>query len=243
MIAAFIDGRLEGEERQTAIEHLSNCSECRDVFQTANEYEEMTASDRRSWLIPAAFAAAAAIAGAVFLGPAIDKYQRPRNLKALHAGTAELPERVMSARPSIDMAYKGVFRGSEDKLPPSALLTPAANLEEAARKRPTAENLHAAGIAYLLIDDDEAALESLQRAARLSTPSAALLNDLAAAYYETRDEANAKATIDRAWQLEKIPVIAWTRAVILDSEQAWKDYLALDSISEWAEEAKLQIGN
>ncbi len=76
-LAAFIDGHLTGDARQQVLEHVSTCSECRDVFQTAHEIAEEADHEGkvvpiwRSWLIPAAtLAAAAAIAAAVFLGPA-----------------------------------------------------------------------------------------------------------------------------------------------------------------------------
>ena len=110
---------------------------------------------------------------------------------------------------------------------------------------------HAAGLGYLMLDKPEYAREAVLRLeeaqTKMTAPNPDLLNDLAAAYNETGDEAKAKATIERAWQLKKSPNIAWTRATILYTPQSWKDYLAIDPDSEWAAEARRnlddQIGN
>lgn len=249
-LAAFIDGRLTGDERQQVLEHVSICSECRDAFQTAHEFAEESGHAgnvvplRRSWLIPGAtLAAAAAIATVVFLGPAGDGYRRERDLRELSAATAHWKERPIAARPSIDVAYKDhqVMRsgGEEAELGDHRLLSAAAKLGKRAEDRRTAANLHAAGVAFLLAGDyAKEAVQLLEEAqAAMSPPGPELLNDLAAAYYETNDP-RARETIDRAWQLKKSPNIAWTRATILGSEQAWKDYLAIDSTSEWAAEAR-----
>ena len=32
LLAAFIDGRLDGEERRTVTEHMATCAECRDAL-------------------------------------------------------------------------------------------------------------------------------------------------------------------------------------------------------------------
>lgn len=246
-LAAFIDGRLEGEARETVLAHVATCSECRDMLNSVHELEALTPA-RRSWLIPAAtLAAAAAIAAVVFLGPAGQRYMRTRNLEALSAATEKLSARPIAARPSIGIAYKQhvVLRsGNEPEIEGMGdLLDETLKLTTAAEKNPTAENLHAAGIAWLLAEDyDAEAVRNLEEAAKAATPSANLLNDLAAAYHEANDEVKAKAAIEKAWQMDnKSPHIAWTRAVILDTREAWNDYLKIDSTSEWAKEAREKL--
>lgn len=251
-LAAFIDGHLTGDARQQVLEHVSTCSECRDVFQTAHEIAEESDHQgnvvpvRRSWLIPAAtLAAAAAIAAVVYLGPVGDGYRRERYMRELTAATANLKERPIAARPSIDITYKPdiVLRSNEKNAADDPdLLGAAARIAQLADDDPSVANLHAAGVAFLLTDryDNEAvsSLESAMAASAAPTPE--LLNDLAAAYYETQDP-RAKETIERAWQLKKSPNIAWTRATILYTPQSWKDYLAIDPDSEWAAEARRNL--
>ena len=250
-LAAFIDGRLEAEARSEVIAHLSSCAACRAVLQTAHEYEPAAVA-RRSWLIPAAtLAAAAAIAAVLFLGPIGDRYRVDRYTRALTAATAGLDERAVAARPSIDIAYKphSVTRGRGITAADDPdLLTAAAKLDDIAREDPSAANLHAAGVALLLTDRYDAdAVTQLEAALQKSPlPSAELLNDLAAAYYETRDDAKAKATIERAWRMKQSAAIAWTRAFILGTRDGWNDYLKIDPHSEWSAEARReldQIGN
>jgi CHAT domain-containing protein/uncharacterized protein YecT (DUF1311 family) len=122
------------------------------------------------------------------------------------------------------------------------------------------ERRHALGVSYLLAGKLKAAVETLEEtvkadgkergdvaaAIRRST-NAALLNDLAAAYQATierRDDPTAMAmaleAAQRAWELDKTPQIAWTRAAVIEayhvrerSIAAWRDALNLEPRSEW----------
>lgn len=260
LLAAFVDGRLNHKERGTVIEHMATCAECRDVVMTASEMAEMSGvgqvvTPKRGWVVPAiTLAAAAAIGAVVFLGPVGDQIMRPRRIAALSKATAELEERPTATRPSIAIAYKykSTFRGREANAE-YALYAPAFKLVDAAKKRPTVENLHAAGVALLLLPDPQfrdQAVTRLEQAltkqtgvtdvaqAIAASSDADLLNDLAAAYYESGKQNEAESAIARAWQLKRSPPIAWTRATILQNAQAWKDYLAIDDTSEWAKEAR-----
>src|SRR5688572_33364873 len=99
-LAAFIDGRLEVSAHDEVVAHLSSCSECRDVVNSAHELPA-EASPRRSWIPAAALAAAAAVAAVIFLGPIADRFRMSRSMAALTAATANLPERPIQARPSV----------------------------------------------------------------------------------------------------------------------------------------------
>lgn len=256
LLAAFADGRLEGDERQRVVEHLSTCPECYDEVEMAQTYAQESGGEvltpRRGWLGPAVtLAAAAAIAGAFFLTPIGDRIMRPRRIAALQEATTKLHERPIAGRPSFDIPYKDRtrLRGGGESNADLRVASVAVPLVKAADKHPTVENLQAAGVAWLLMKEPAEALVSLEKALKVQTGgadvtasnNARLLNDLAVAYYESHKYEQAKVAIERAWQLEKSAPIAWTRATILESADGWKDYLAIDSTSQWADDARRSL--
>jgi CHAT domain-containing protein len=130
------------------------------------------------------------------------------------------------------------------------------------------ERRHAIGVAYLLLGNVKVAVATLEETIRRETNvrgqvseairrsvDSALLNDLAAAYQaiggRQGDPNTASMTLEavqRAWKLEQTPQIAWTRAVVVEtyhirerSVSAWRDYLALDSSSEWSDGARQRL--
>jgi hypothetical protein len=268
-LALFIEGRLDSVRRPAVVEHLAGCAECRDIVSTADELAGQDAvplvyrSRRRSWIATlAGLAGAAAVAYAIYLGPLGDRLMAPRRLRTLAAATDGLERRPIAARPSLDIAYKQheVFRSSgPESLGDPDLLAAGATLEDAAKRHPTATNLHQLGLAYLLLSDDRA-VEKLEAAVKEGTGSddlvsaissstdADLLNDLAAAYNErrnvaARDAQRSVSAATRAWQLKRSPAIAWTRATVLDTRESWNDYLSLDSKSAWAAEARQNLAH
>src|SRR5439155_22984947 len=77
---------------------------------------------------------------------------------------------------------------------------------------------------------------------------AQLTSDPAAAYIAYGRAENALAAAERAWSIKKTPEIAWNRAVAAQALQHrdaaindWKDYLQLDSKSQWAIDAREQL--
>ena len=111
---------------------------------------------------------------------------------------------------------------------------------------------HAAGVAQLLAGHPRAALPILTMEAESSNRGEAW-SDLAAVLYETamRDEApellaESLAATDRALSLQpQSPEALFNRAIVIehlglrdDAREAWERYLAVDSISEWADEAR-----
>ncbi|MCU1349896.1 MAG: hypothetical protein JWO56_2926 [Acidobacteria bacterium] len=127
---------------------------------------------------------------------------------------------------------------------------------------------HALGVSYLLVGDVKPAVETLEETIRSESnergevveairrsQDPALLNDLAAAYQtmaEPEDDQKAVSmaleAAQRAWKLDRTPQIAWTRAVVIEafhvrerSIAAWRDYLALDSRSEWSDSARQRL--
>jgi tetratricopeptide (TPR) repeat protein len=247
-LAAFIDDRLDETARAQVIDHLSTCTACRDVVNAFHELDVETPGTR-SWAIPAVtLAAAAAIAAALFLGPIGERFRVSRHMRALTAAAARLEERPIAARPSIDVAYKprSAMRGADGEASADAqLLESAAAITEIADENPTGVNLQKAGVALLLANRfDRDAVRYLEKAQSEQKESDAdLLNDLAAAYYETGNMAKAQSSIERAWASKRSAPIAWTRAVVLNTPQAWRDYLKIDPDSEWAAEARTRLEN
>jgi hypothetical protein len=266
LMAAFIDGRLDGDERRTVIEHMTTCAECRDVFMTANELAEQSGEvvplRRRSWLVPAAtLAAAAAIGAVVFLGPVAEW----RRMRALVQAAGEVETRPVEGRFSVDMPHKNyvAYRGAGDaKSTKYRLLAAASDLAATAERNDSVGNLHRAGIAYLMLENTKEinykkhGVDLLQRAllkqtsreavepAIAAATDADLLNDLAVGYHAMGAEERARLAAERAWTLEKSPATAWTRAVILRTDAAWNDYFVLDPGSPWRDEAvKRYTGN
>lgn len=118
----------------------------------------------------------------------------------------------------------------------------------------TINHEHSFGVTKLLRGDHWGAVALLTEAAALGDAQpigpqrkAAVLNDLAAAHAETASFGEAKNLIigldvaERAWELDRTPPIAWTRAVLLSTlasdttaSKAWDAYLALRPLSREA---------
>jgi Putative zinc-finger len=217
---------------------------------------------RPRWHVPAA-AAAAAVVVLLFLPPLRDPVVQKYRMWQLANAVEELDERPIEARTSLSTAYRGhtIMRGDGDDNTNSAWGVEAAALRVAqtAETRDTVSSLHAAGIALLMVENTQTenyrkyGVEFLEKALRkqagqpeqtaidqviAASTDAVLLNDLAAGYHATHDNEQSVKAVGRAWQLQKTPEIAWNRALILSTTQAWDDYLKLDSTSEWAKEAR-----
>ncbi|HXH91265.1 MAG TPA: tetratricopeptide repeat protein, partial [Thermoanaerobaculia bacterium] len=111
---------------------------------------------------------------------------------------------------------------------------------------------HAAGVAQLLAGHPRAALPILTAEAEKSNRGEAWI-DLAAVLHETAMHEDAPellaeslAASDRALSLQpQSPEALFNRAIVIehlglrdDAREAWERYLALDSISDWADEAR-----
>jgi tetratricopeptide (TPR) repeat protein len=276
-LAAFVDKRLDAQDRRSVIEHMSDCGECRDTVLSATRFQAAISDERASrwstWRVSAIAAAALIV---VLLGSLLwRRSQSSSDMEAIVAASAPLKYRPSMARLSADFPYREPqprYRTgsrddsiSEESL---SLLAAAAQIEEDAGETPSSSQLHALGVAYLLSGRTDEAIAALERALTKETgtdldrigaiqhsKNAALLNDLAAAYYTAMDrkgdqsvQSAAVQAVQTAWKLEKTPQIAWTRAVVLETlevrEQsiaAWRDYLALDSGSEWSVDAQRRL--
>ncbi len=274
-LAAFIDGKLEPEMRPRVVEHIATCPECYDVVLGAQELRGQATPGnvvpfRRPGLrVVALAAAAAAVVIAFFTTPIRERILlHPKSGLAALADAAP-PQRNIEGRLS-GFPYrpmKPVMRGKkgEDHSPERIrLLTVAAQVAAEAEKNPTPENLHASGIALLMLGDSDAAVDDLEKALRKETgedeiakavqkaTDAALMNDLAVALREAAPGVGRLLATDvseRAWTLQPTSTTAWNRALGFeamnarsDAIRAWNDFLKIeDPGSKWAREARSHI--
>jgi len=264
-LAAFIDGRVDSDTRGRVIEHMAGCSECYSVFIGSTEMPAAAADGTsnvrpfrrvRYALASAAIAAAAAIG--FFVTPLGQRFYRPDGLAAL--ANAAPASRTFSGRIT-GFPYRqpaAIARGtaSDPSRNPAnyKLLEVASKVQKNAIESPTPQNLHALGVSQLLLGNADDAVRTLggalQNAGGLETSTdVTLLSDYSAALSsraaQTRNDADkalAARVAERAWSLRRTPETAWNRAVALDTEAAWNDYLALDGTSDWAREARKQLG-
>jgi hypothetical protein len=281
-LAAFIDGRLDPETRGKVIAHMATCSECYSVFMSATETTTTATpryasprSSRSAWLAVAVTAVAAVVA-VVFLVTPVRDFVLPNRYDGMVAlANAASAERTIVGRlsgfPYQPMAH--VARGkSYDPMKDPAnakLLTAAAGVQRAATARPSSANLHALGVANLLLGNGDAAIKTMEAALLEETGqrsvSAAidesndvsLLNDLSVAlshravpHQSVADAAEAVRCAERAWRLDRTAEAAWNRALAMEAlngpksaTTAWHDYLARDPSSPWADEARKKLGS
>ena len=279
-LAAFIDGRLDPETRGKVIAHMTTCSECYSVFVNATEMtaaagapESSRRSSRTGWLAVAGAATAAAVAVVFLVTPLRDRILPRGDAGMVALARAAPPQRIIAGRisgfPYQPMAPVVCSHTADPLKNPAnaALLTASAGVERSVIRRRSAANLHASGVAHLLLGDNTAAVdllhESLLAETEQRTVDAAieesddvqLLNDLSAALSNRAVQqrnlpaaAEAVLCADRAFRLARTPETAWNRAVAIEAlngskhaATAWQDYLALDRTSAWAEEARKKL--
>ncbi len=252
-LAAFLDDRLDKQQRRTVIEHLAECGECRTFVNDISEIKAMDEADnvvempkRGGWRVAVASLAVAAGLVVVFSQP-IQKWAVGATDKEVAALGPKLDTRPSAGRLSIEMPYKTAklrYRSAAQEQTsggvPSEVLYALADLHQA--KWPSPHNL---GLTHLMAAEYDEAIPYLEQAAEKSAEAKI---DLAAALIgrgSTED-------LDRALKLSQgsSPRELWNRAAALDSLnrekeaiEAWAAYLRVDSdpASEWANEARGRI--
>jgi CHAT domain-containing protein len=288
-LAAFIDGRLDDETRRRVVEHMANCTECYETFLGATEWGREGASsnshsERRSvrqiWFaaLPAAVAAALAV---VFLIPsARDRvteywYEHRTGLGGLVAVANQLRTRPVEARLSGRFEYRpfevtrGEDNNSED-VDHLRLSTAALNVAVRATNKRSPEELHAHGVAALLIHKYDDAVNDLGACVQIETGAhdvvsaiprsrdAAALIDLSAALYSravrTRNKGELALAFEAASQAADVApkaaeahfqmALALERLNMVEEARVeWNRYLQLDSDSQWAAEVRSRIAD
>jgi len=249
-LAAFIDGQLDEETRESVVAHMAECAECLDVVTASNEIKAAPVVRRGNWNrnVVYGLAAAAALALVFFLTPAREVIFVPDGIKQL--ASVAPPKRSIDGRitsfPYREPAPR--LRGTNDEEVDFKVLTVAAEVQKRAEEHPNARTLHAEGVAYLLTGNKSDAVRVLE-AVRAQTPSdPQLLSDLAAAYLAANRPDKALTTANAAWALAKTPEIAWNRAFAAQrlndrtkATEAWNDFLRISDSPEWTAEAQKNL--
>ena len=136
------------------------------------------------------------------------------------------------------------------------LFAAAGRIREDADRDPTAANLHALGLAYLVLGDEDQAVQALEDAVAEAPDSAQYHSDLAGAYLARAGQLDRPDDLPRALGAaeravkadERLIEARFNRALALESlflveqaRQAWQDYVARDPGSEWANEARRHL--
>jgi len=230
-------------------------------------------SSQKAWLAVAVLAVAAAFS-IVFLVTPVRDFVFPRHDSGLEALAKAAPDQRMIAGRIAGFPYQPMVHvtrgenGDPMKDPANAaLLTAAASVQRSAAGNHSAANLHAVGVANLLLGHTEVAIETLHEALLAETGrhrvpeaiddsnDAPLLNDLSAAL-SSRKAVHAKMDeealrcAERAWRIGKSPEAAWNSAIATETlhgigsdaaRSAWQRYLAIDAASPWADEARKRL--
>jgi CHAT domain-containing protein/tetratricopeptide (TPR) repeat protein len=147
-------------------------------------------------------------------------------------------------------------RGGSTTELPLAVQDAVLSIKKLAEGQHSARALDAVGVSYLLAGDIGAALTSHDKAVAADPSNATATADLAAARLErwrrSREAADAASAVDAAERaVEASPrdaVARFNHALAIEalgvasaSIESWKAYLAIDSTSEWAGEAKQHL--
>lgn len=256
VLAAFADGRLKRSEMAVVLEHLRDCPRCMSALEVANEIvgEEKEARPFRWWW---AAAAAAVIAAVLVAIPLLRRESSPmtRLVKLASAGARPVETRLTAFAWA---PYRGPMRAEDPAEDARRLQLAGAAGDAVARANsdPSAEAQWTAGVALLLANEPENALQRLRAAAQRAPKDPAIWSDLAAALNAEavrlerkplHDEALAAA--DRALAADAShPGALFNRALILEhlgrareARDAWQRYLAADPKSPWATEARERL--
>lgn len=257
-LAAFGEGKLARREANVVLAHLEHCRDCVEALQIVNEGVQIP-QRQRSRLVPWLAAAAAVIVLALAVAPLVYRRMQP---SARLVALAPRNLRVSEARLSGGFPwarFAGSLRAGSDASDDPArleLMGAAGSLVADANRTKSARDEHAAGIALVLIEQPMNAVTRLQLATQLAPDDARAWCDLGAAQHAAALKldrpslfAQALASTEHALRIDAtMPEARFNRAVILErmgltdvARDAWREYLAVDSHSAWAEEAKQHV--
>jgi CHAT domain len=250
-LAAFVEGRIARERIAEIMAHIDQCPRCtRDLAGVNAAFREQQSQPRRWWL--------AAVAAIVVVALALTPFVWRRDGVGRLVSAAPRDARIVEPRLAGGFAwatYRGPQRDTTGGVDPTRLRIAgiAGDLVDDARKDASPDAQHAAGVALLLIEKPQEAVDRLHAAATKSPDDRQAWNDLAAAQYAAALRMRrpslypaALASVDRALQLDaRYPEALFNRALILgrmgltrETRDAWERYLAADPSSSWAAEAR-----
>jgi tetratricopeptide (TPR) repeat protein len=251
-LAAFMDGRLEGDAWRRVADHVQECDDCLFIIRGTTAFErevERGAPARPSIRLPIAAGVVLAIIAAAAI-----MMQRNDPLRRMAAAVQKSGARTFEGRiAGIDYARYSALRSPERADP--ALQSSVRSILHRNEKPRSAKQWHAQGVAHLVLGHGRDAVAALAEAARLDPESAAYRSDLAAARIahgtESGDAAVLRAALgdaDQALRMKRTPEALFNRALALErmgdtaqASRAYADYVAADPQSRWSEEARWRV--
>jgi len=258
VLAALVEGTLPDRERRAVFAHLDGCEDCMSAVDVANEtlHEEAQPSRgaSRAWWI----ALAAAVVIAIVALPAWRSMQARRSSIDRLVDSAPHSARVIEPRLTGGFswaAYRGPNRAGDPAVDEERLTLAgeAGRSLAEAKKHPSAETQHTAGVAMLLIEQPDEAIARIETAIAIAPNNPRAWSDLAAARLAAADRSQrpslyplALDAADHALQLDpKLAEALFNRALVLErlslageARTAWQRYLDADVSSPWAVEAR-----
>ena len=155
-------------------------------------------------------------------------------------------------------AYRGPMRatGQAASREQLKLTAAAARVIDRAEDVATVDAQHEAGVAYVMIQQPDVALERLRKVAAGDPQNARVWNDLAAAHYAAAEAsgndagfADALTAADEGLRIDpQLAEARFNRALVLErmglaqqARAAWQRYLEVDPSSSWADEARQRL--
>jgi len=262
-LAAFMDGRLEPRERAAVEAHLADCEDCYEVWMEgrasiAVPSAMLTAAPSlhtqisKHWRL---VAGAAAILAVTLWLPF--QFVRPAGNGVSDLVTAVGGSRLTEARLSDSFSWgprPNVIRGDAgtSNSVSSDVLGAATALESGLKHDSSGPGLRARGIAALAARELDRSVELLGRALEADLTNVAVRIDLTAVLLERyrlrgdiADARLAESTIAPVVVHDQPPPAAlFNHALVIEATRgreeavaAWQRYLAVDSTSNWAQEA------
>jgi hypothetical protein len=252
-LGRFAEGTLDAAGRAAVVAHIADCDECRiEVVDAVEFVEPVVVHSQRKWWMSAAAAIVITLGGTF-------AWQTLHPLSSLIVASSHLHSRSVDGRlTGFIYVERLVPRGvrdeglSDDQL---QLIEPIG--EVLARRGNGSRTLHAKGVATLVTpnataEDRDEAIRLLQAAVTKDPNNVAFLSDLATALIAKGDEPSLNRAIElcnRALQINHSSAEAlFNRAKALqtlhktkEATAAYRDYLAVDSSSAWAAEARSNL--
>lgn len=263
LLASYVDGRASSSERETVEAHLARCEDCSfalaETVRARAEDDAVKKPDWRRWapMAAAGLAVAATLVVAVMLGRNYQSQPSSTLVVALNeldaaSGPYRAFEPRITAIPTHRPLQPAMRTGSPSADAPVTLREAAIKVEQAARTEASeTERLRALAAAYLAQGQARQAVGALSPLED-SPSDARVLNDIAAAHLARKAEGDAKLALElleKAVSLDPNRAEAWfnlglaaeSAQQIPRAREAWTRYLALDSSSEWAAEARRHL--
>lgn len=259
-LARFASGDIDASTRNEVLAHLETCSDCMAAVLSANAYLEEEQSARGQWRDSRWWMAA--IAAAVIIAfVAVPMLRRRDDPMSRLVALAPASARIVEPRLTGGFAwapYRGPMRSTESAADVDVLKLggAAGDVITRAQNDRSEQAQHAAGIALVLVDQPAQAIDRLRVVAGQSPNDVHVWSDLAAACYAGSVELQrpsllpeALAAADRALRIDPRSAEAlFNRALILErlgqtdeARKSWLRYLAVDSNSSWATEARSHL--